>query len=121
MADHATPNLPSRSFDITEAYYRALGFQTRWRSQGWMTLERGGTTLEFFPYPDLEPGSSSFGCCLRLDDLVGFYKVCKEAGIPETSTGWPRINPPKLEASGMTIAYMVDPDGTLLRLVQNPS
>jgi hypothetical protein len=31
----------------------------------------------------------------------------------------PRLNPPRLEESGLTIAYLVDPDGSLLRLVQN--
>jgi hypothetical protein len=76
--------------------------------------------LEFFLYPDLDPAQSSFSCCLRLDNLDGYYKACLNAGVPEKSTGWPRIHPPRLEHSGMTIGYLVDPDGTLLRLVQNP-
>ncbi|MFZ9395220.1 MAG: bleomycin resistance protein [Erythrobacter sp.] len=120
MADHATPNLPSRSFDATEAFYRSVGFETGWRSAGWMIMRRGTIQLEFFPYPDLDPATSSFGCCLRLDELDRFHADCRGAGIPEVATGWPRIAPPQREASGMTIAYMVDPDGTLLRLVQNP-
>lgn len=78
------------------------------------------SVLEFFSYPDLDPATSSFGSCLRLDDLGDFYHQCRIASIPEKTVGWPRIQPPKREASGMRIAYLLDPDGSLLRLVQNP-
>lgn len=119
MADHATPNLPARDFSATAAFYARLGFAESYRDRGWMILERGGLTLEFFPYPDLDPAQSSFSCCLRLDDLAGFYAVCRAAGLPETTTGWPRLHPPRDESSGVRVAYMIDPDGTLLRLVAN--
>ena len=119
MADHATPNLPARDFSATAAFYAQLGFEERYRDRGWMILERGWLTLEFFPYPDLDPAQSSFSCCLRLDDLGGFYAVCRSAGLPETTTGWPRLHPPRDEPSGVRVAYMIDPDGTLLRLVAN--
>lgn len=119
MTDHATPNLPSRDFEATSRFYEQLGFTASWRDQGWMILRRGGLTLEFFPFPQLDPRESSFGCCLRLDDLDGFYAACREAGIPEARSGMPRMTPPRPESSGLTIAYMVDPDGTLLRLIQN--
>nr|UBL09574.1 ble (bleomycin resistance) [Enterobacter cloacae] len=49
MADHVTPNLPSRDFDVTEAFYAKLGFATSWKDRGWMILQRGGLQLEFFP------------------------------------------------------------------------
>ena len=117
--DHATPNLPSRSFDDTAQFYAKLGFEESWRGQGWMILKRGGLALEFFPYPDLDPLESSFGSCLRLDDLAAFYAACRDAGIPEVRTGQPRLQAPHREHSGLTIGYLVDPDGSLLRLVQN--
>ena len=120
MTDHATPNLPSRDFAATSAFYSALGFQEGWRDGGWMILTRGDLTLEFFPYPDLDPLQSSFGCCLRLDDLDAFYAICKAAGLPETDTGHPRLHPPRLEPWGGRVGFMIDPDGTLLRLIQNP-
>lgn len=117
--DHATPNMPSRDFELTSRFYAALGFEQGWRDAGWMILNRGNAKLEFFPHPELDPLTSSFGCCLRLDDLDGFYAACVGAGIPEQRFGQPRLNPPKIEASGMRIAYLVDPDGTLVRLIQN--
>ena len=119
MSDRAVPNLPSRNFDITEQFYAALGFVRGWRDDGWMILDRGELKLEFFPYPDLDPAASWFSCCLRLDDLAAFHAPCRAAWIAETCRGWPRINPPKREMSGLDIAYLVDPDGSLVRLLQN--
>lgn len=84
-----------------------------------MILTRGGLTLEFFPFPDLDPATSSFSCCLRLDDMAALYQACLNAGLPEQNWGMPRLHPPRREDSGLTIAYMTDPDGTLLRLIQN--
>ena len=119
MADHATPNLPSRDFEATSRFYAALGFVEGWRDDGWMILTRAGLTLEFFPYPGLDPMTSSFSCCLRLDDLDAFYAVCKAVGLPETCIGHPRLHEPKMEGSGMRIGALIDPDGSLIRLVQN--
>jgi len=119
MTDHATPNLPSRDVGATSRFYAALGFQEGWRDAGWMILTRGRLKLEFFGYPDLDPLASSFGCCLRLDDLDTFYAACKQADIPEARTGQPRLQPPRTEAWGGRVGYLVDPDGTLVRLIQN--
>lgn len=119
MADHATPNLPAIDFEVTSCFYQSLGFVEGWRDGGWMILRRGGLLLEFFPYADLHPGESSFGCCLRLDDLDSFISSAIAAGVPEQRLGWPRISQPVVEASGLRIGYMIDPNGSLLRLIQN--
>ncbi|UJW85988.1 bleomycin resistance protein [Devosia sp. SL43] len=121
MTDHATPNLPSRDFAVTAAFYAALGFRESWRDEGWMILQRGTIQLEFFAFPDLDPATSSFGSCLRLDNLDQFYAACVAAGIPETREGWPRLHSPKTEAWGGRVAALIDPDCSLLRLIQNPS
>ena len=117
--DQATPNLPSRDFEATANFYSALGFEQGWRDDGWMILDRGGAKLEFFPHPDLDPASSWFSCCLRLDELESFYALCIAAGLPERTHGFPRLHPTRVEASGLRIAYLVDPDGSLVRLIQN--
>lgn len=119
MTDHATPNLPSRDFSKTSAFYSALGFEEGWRDDGWMILTRGQLTLEFFLYPDLDPNTSSFGSCLRLDDLDVFYAACRATGLPETCMGHPRLHPPKTEPWGGRVGALIDPDGNLLRLIQN--
>jgi catechol 2,3-dioxygenase-like lactoylglutathione lyase family enzyme len=118
MADRATPNLPSRDFERTAQFYGALGFIQSWRDAGWMILARGGLILEFFAHPELDPETSAFGSCLRLDDVEGFYAVLVAAGIPEGATGWPRLHRPKREAWGGLVGALIDPDGSLLRLIQ---
>lgn len=123
MADLATPNLPSRDFDATQAFYADLGFECGYRDAGWMILHRGEPgkriVLEFFPYPDLDPSKSSFSCCLRLDDLAATMSQVMAAEIPQTDSGCPRFSAPRKEASGLVIGYLLDIDGTLLRLIQN--
>lgn len=119
MADHATPNLPSRNFESTSRFYAALGFVEGWRDEGWMILNRGDIVLEFFPHPALDPKTSWFSCCLRLDDLDAFYDICKAADLSETNVGQPRLHRPTIEDSGRRIGALIDPDGTLVRLIQN--
>ena len=119
MTDHATPNLPSRDFEASSKFYQRLGFEEGWRDDGWMILRRGNIQLEFFPHPELDPAMSWFSCCIRLDDLAGFYQVCIDTGLPETCGANPRLHVPKAETSGLTIGALVDPDGTLLSLIQN--
>lgn len=120
MTDLATPNLPSRDFGATSAFYARFGFVESWRDPHWMILRRGSITLEFFPYPDLDPATSSFGCCFRMDDVNGFFAQVIAAGIVETTIGWPRAHRPKKEPWGGTVGALIDPDGTLIRLVQAP-
>lgn len=119
MTDLATPNLPSRDFDATIAFYAPLGFEIGWRDAGWLILVRGAMQLEFFNFPDLNPATSSFGSCLRLDDIKPLYDAALAAGVPEMTRGRPRLQPPKREAWGGIVAALIDPDGTLLRLIQN--
>lgn len=119
MADTATPNLPSRDFAATAAFYAKLGFVQDYLSEGWMILSRGDIAFDFFPHPDLDPSQSAFGCCLYLDDLPAMMARIKASGVPDARSGIPRYHPPVREHHGMTIAYRFDPDGTLLRLIQN--
>lgn len=119
MSDYSTPNLPSRSFDKTAQFYTVLGFVEIYRDKHWMIMKRGDVTLEFFPHPDLDPQTSWFSCCLRLDDLDAFFRLCKAVGLPQVTTGQPRIHAPKAESWGGTMGAMIDLDGTLIRLIQN--
>ncbi len=121
MADNATPNLPSRDFSATVDFYARLGFVEEYRDEGWLILTRGTLKVEFFPFPQLNPRESSFGCCLRLDDVDAFVRECLGAGIPQTSHGFPRVHAPQPVAAGLRIGALLDPDGTLLRLVENRS
>lgn len=119
MPDIATPNLPSPDFDVTAAFYQSIGFQVDFKDDGWMILVDGALKLEFFPYPALKPESNFFSTCLRLDDVDAFYARCLAAGVAERCRGIPLLVAPKLEDFGLRIGTLIDPHGTLLRLIQN--
>ena len=112
-ADRVTANLPARDFDETEAFYRALGFDTAHRDDGWMILVRGALEVEFFPHPDLVPADSWFSACVRVADVDALHADWSRAGLP--GEGVPRLTPPRDEPFGFRTAALVDPNGSLLR------
>lgn len=125
MTDHSTPNLPLRDFNTTIGFYAQLGFSVGWRDAGWLILEHvsgsGAIRLELFPFLDLDPATSSFGACLRLDDADGFIAQCRAAAVPDARTGWPRVHPLRREHWGGRVGALIDPDGSLLRVIENPA
>lgn len=118
MTDHATPNLPSNDLDRTEAFYRALGFETGFKDDGWMILSRGGVTIEFVPLK-VDPRASIASCCIRVDNLDALYADFSKAGLSESCWATPRLTPPVDEPWGMRMFALVDPDGNLVRCIQN--
>jgi catechol 2,3-dioxygenase-like lactoylglutathione lyase family enzyme len=119
VSDIATPNLPSRDFERTFQFYEALGFHRTWRDGGWMILKNGTLLIEFFIYPELNPSMSSYSCCFRLKDVDRFYRSLVEVGVPETTSGWPRVHRPALQAWGGKVGALIDIDGSLIRLIQS--
>lgn len=119
MTDHAVPNLPSRNFDDTVAFYGAFGFEREYRDEGWLILRRGELRLEFFLFSDLVPDESSFMCSIRVDDLDELYRQIKATGVAEKTAGRPRLHPVELQPWGQRAGFLVDPDGTQLNLIQN--
>jgi catechol 2,3-dioxygenase-like lactoylglutathione lyase family enzyme len=113
--------LPSRDFEATARFYEKLGFAESWRDSGWLILERGDLTLEFFLHPELDPAANWFSCCFRLDDVNAFFAVVLAAGVPEATEGWPRAHRPKPEPWGGLVGALIEPDGTLIRLIQEES
>ncbi|MCK8482499.1 bleomycin resistance protein [Aliiroseovarius sp. S2029] len=115
-----TANLPSRSFDATLTFYEGLGFQLVWRSDGWMILGFGTTRIEFFPHPELDPKSSWFSACLRLPDIGTLHKAWRRQGIAADAAAIPRLTDiAPATASAPRMFYMVDPDGSLWRIIED--
>lgn len=117
--DRALPNLPSSDFDATQRFYAGFGFRATFRDDGWMILQRGDVEIEFFPYPDVDPLTSSHRCTIRVDDLHELWGAIHAAGVPVVDTGRPRLHEPRVESSGLRIGYLVDTDGSQLALIQN--
>lgn len=116
--DLATPNLPSRDLDGTEAFYGAFGFTTTFRDDAWLILRRGDLQLEFYPAPDVDPYASSAMCCLRVADVDELYAAILAAGVPEKRRDMPRLHPVERQDWGLRAGALVDPDGTQLTLVE---
>jgi hypothetical protein len=119
MTDRITANLPSRDFDATAAFYAALGFSVSFKDRAWMIIRRGSLELEFFPYPDLDPRTSSFMACVRVDDLDALYAEFQKAAWPASSIA--RMDAPRTEPFGLRFFGLVDLDGSLLRCIDNSS
>lgn len=123
MPDLATPNLPSRDFAATEAFYSDLGFETGYKGAGWLILHRGErgnrVILEFFAHKELEPAQSWFSACIRMDDPSDFLAEIESSAVPIEGETIPRFHPPKVEPSGLSIAYLIDIDGSLIRIIEN--
>ncbi len=119
MTDRAVPNLPSRDFDATVAFYAAFGFEVTYRDDGWLIVERGDAELEFFPHPEVDPASSGFMCSLRVDRLDELYAAIAASGVAEGSVGHPRLHPVVMQPWGQRVGYLVDLDGTQINLIEN--
>lgn len=117
MTDRVTANLPSRDLDRTAAFYEALGFRVELQDEGWMILRRGALEIEFFPL-DHDPWQSCFSACFRVDDLDALYQAFQEAGLPSDCRRIPRLTPPEVQ-HGLRMFALVDPDGSLLRCIDN--
>lgn len=119
MNDRITANLPSNDFERTANFYRSLGFGVDFRGEGWMILSRGTLELEFFPLK-LKPKKSCFSASVRVDDLDALHAAFSRAGITERCSAIPRLSAIE-NLGGLRLFALVDPDGSLLRCVDNQS
>jgi catechol 2,3-dioxygenase-like lactoylglutathione lyase family enzyme len=115
--DRATANLPSADLDRTAAFYTALGFTVSFKDDGWMILDRGAITLEFFPIA-VDPRKTTGSACVRVDDLDSLYADFSEAGLlPRFCRTTPGVLP--ISEAGLRMFVLIDPDGNLLRCSDN--
>ena len=119
MTDRAVPNLPSRDFDSTVAFYGAFGFVASYRDGGWLIIRRGGVVLEFFLAPEHDPYASWFMASVRISDLDELYEAVRSSGVPELTAGIPRLVPVALREWGQRAGYLIDLDGTQLHLIED--
>jgi len=119
MDDRITANLPSRNVAVTVDFHGALGFDVEFQNDDWLNLQRGPRELEFFPHPTVDPRSSCFSACVRVDDLVGWRAAWKTVGLPSNSTATPRLTDIFQLPDAPQMFALVDPDGSLPRVLDN--
>lgn len=83
-----------------------------------MILTRGPLEIEFFMMKQ-DPGKNQHSACIRVDDLAALYAEFNKAGICDDDRAIPRLTPPKV-IKGLRMFALVDPDGNLLRCIENP-
>ncbi|WP_460274697.1 VOC family protein [Celeribacter sp. ULVN23_4] len=117
MTEVITANLPASDFDKTEAFYTRLGFETRFRNEGWMIMGFGDTQVEFFPHPEVDSKASWFSACLRSDDIEALHTQFSKVGLPTDRQATPRLTGIfKLDNAPRMFA-LVDEDGSLWRVL----
>ncbi|MAY86986.1 MAG: bleomycin resistance protein [Pseudooceanicola sp.] len=114
-----TANLPSRDFDRTEAFYHRLGFETRFRNDGWMILALGETQIEFFPHPELVVQDSWFSACLRCGDIDALHAQFSKANLPTDDHSIPRLTSPFELDDAPRMFALIDEDGSLWRVLED--
>lgn len=119
MTDRITANLPSRDFGATAGFYGRLGFAVDWRDDGWMILSRGPLVLEFFAHPGLDPAISWFSACIRVDDPDALLDEWQAVGLPSDQASIPRLTGFFRPSTAPRMFALVDPDGSLLRVIDN--
>jgi catechol 2,3-dioxygenase-like lactoylglutathione lyase family enzyme len=106
----AHPILPAQDLDITEAFYRQLGFSAQGRWGGYMILRREGVELHFWECWDRRIAEQS-SCYLRTPDVDALHKAF---GTPVGG----KVTPPEDRPWGMREFFVMDPNGNLLRVGQ---
>src|SRR5690606_17947598 len=122
MANRITANLPARDFAATSEFYARLGFVETFRDEGWMILRRGDLVLEFFPHPEVDPWSSWFSACIRVDrpdDLLEEWQ--RSSGLPADHKAIPRLTGFFKHKGAPRMFALVDLNGSLLRVIDNVS
>lgn len=119
MADRITANLPARDLAATSAFYGRLGFEEAFRDDGWMILTRGPLMLEFFPHPELDPRSSWFSACIRVDDPDALLAEWRQAGLAPDHSAIPRLTGFFRHGGAPRMFALVDENGSLLRVIDN--
>lgn len=119
MTDRITANLPSRDFGVTAEFYGRLGFAVGYRDDGWMILTRGPLVLEFFHHPEVDPRASWFSACIRVGDPDALLDEWQGLGLPSDRTGIPRLTGFFKPGAAPRMFALVDPDGSLLRVIDN--
>lgn len=124
------PMLPCRDIDETAAFWTALGLAVTYRQlrpNPFVSLERGGITLQYYGLDGLDPEANHSTCGIVVDDTEPLHALftsglsARYGRIP--LTGYPRITRPRRRANnaGLSGFSVIDLDGNWIRVNRRPS
>lgn len=118
-SDQAIPILVSRNILESVQFYQKLGFVNTYEvdlATTYAILCRGSIEFHLALYRDIVPTESYLECYLRVKDVDALYQEFNTLNLP--TEGIPRIGKLENKPWGMREFYIVDPDGTLLKIGQ---
>ncbi|MEM9044602.1 MAG: VOC family protein [Pseudomonadota bacterium] len=116
MLEQICPIMPSRNLDTTQAFYAALGFETWYRDDGYLLMNRDRVEVHFFHHPDHIAAESDHGAYIRPLDVDAFGTEVAALDLATNAGAFPRFAAPEDKPWGMREAAIWDPDGNLLRV-----
>ncbi|MDF3056625.1 MAG: Glyoxalase/bleomycin resistance protein/dioxygenase [Rariglobus sp.] len=111
------PFLPSRDFEVSKAFYGALGFELTWEGDGLAIFQSEGA--QFFVQNYYHEGWAK-NCMMNLvvADVAAWARHIQAAGILDRFEGV-KVSDAKSGPHG-TILYLTDPAGVLWHIQQRP-
>lgn len=113
----ARPFLPTRDFEVSKAFYAALGFSKELDGEvAIFAAGSGGFILQRYYVEDWAANSMMQ---LMVDDLDGWWAHIRALDLP-ARFGVPAPKPPAMQPWGLKVAYLVDPAGVLWHIAERP-
>jgi predicted lactoylglutathione lyase len=108
--------IPAQDFDVSKAFYQALGFAVEWADDNLAVLANGGQHFYLQRYYVKEWADN---CMLHISvaDAQACYDGISQV-LADGSFPGARVAAPKQEPYGALVTYVWDPAGVLLHLAQ---
>lgn len=108
--------LPSRDFEVSKAFYAALGFDIAWSDDN-MALLASANQRFYLQRSYVKDWADNSMLHISVADVASCYRQIADMLADGRFPG-ARVSAPKQEAYGALVAYVWDPTGVLLHLAQ---
>jgi catechol 2,3-dioxygenase-like lactoylglutathione lyase family enzyme len=120
IGEVARPFLPTRDFEVSKAFYQALGFELV--LDGEVAIFRVGSAgsgliIQRYYQPEW---AGNFMMQLVVDDLDQRWLEIEALDLP-SRFDVPAPKPPAVQPWGLRVAYVVDPAGVLWHVTERPA
>ncbi len=108
--------VPSRDFELSRRFYRALGFRESWSEGGLADLELAGARLYLQDFYAKE-WAENFMVHVVVDSAADWHAHAERV-LASGEFAPARVAPPKDEPYGARVTYVWDPSGVLLHFAE---
>lgn len=107
---------PTKDFELSIAFYKALGWTCKWSDGGYAEMELG--TFRFFLQKYYQKGwANNFMFYINVEDVQVWYEHASRV-IEEGNFGKARTKAPEKQPHGDIVCHVWDPTGILLHFAQ---